>query len=158
MPTRPSLVCPRESLSPRPLLSALGLTARDFVPLAHWAFGCGGRTRTHSAYTETLQRKPHAFCKCPGNLGAYSAQQNREYAAQGIVVPEPSQARQNDRVATVWLQATLCAERAERASRDDERGLFIYLRNSWIEVANDIQFADGLRSGAASYAARRDAA
>jgi hypothetical protein len=57
-------------------------------------------------------------------------------------------------VATAWLQARLCDARAERASSDDERRLFIHLRNSWIGFANDVQLADGLKSGGADDAAQ----
>lgn len=150
MPTRTSLVYPREPLSPRPLLASLGLTPRDFVP---WLIGHSVAEVERELILLTLRHCGGNRTRSASVLGiSVRTLRNKisEYAAQGIVVPEPSQARQNHRVATVWLQATLCAERAERASRDDERRLFIYLRNSWIEVANDMQFADGLKSGAAS--------
>ena len=158
MPTSPSLICPREPLSPRSRLALLALTARDFVT---WLIG-------HSVAEVERELVLLTLRHCSGNrtrsarvLGiSVRTLRNKisEYAAQGIAVPEPSQVGRNNQVAIVWLQARLCAERAEQASRDEERRLFIYLRNSWIEVANDMQFADGQKSGAASYAARRDAA
>jgi hypothetical protein len=158
MPTSPSLNCPREPLSPRSRLASVGLTARDFVT---WLIG-------HSVAEVERELVLLTLRHCSGNrtrsarvLGiSVRTLRNKisEYAVQGIAVPEPSQAGRDNQVAIVWLQARLCAERAERASRDEERRLFIYLRNSWIEVANDMQFADSQKSGAASYAARRDAA
>jgi hypothetical protein len=48
-------------------------------------------------------------------------------------------------VATAWLQARLCAEHAARALSDDERRLFIDMRNSWIQAANDMQLRHGAR-------------
>jgi hypothetical protein len=48
-------------------------------------------------------------------------------------------------VAGAWVQARFCSEGAERASKPEDRALFIHLRNSWIQVANELQIIEGVK-------------
>ena len=41
--------------------------------------------------------------------------------------------------ATAWSQARVCAERAEQTPDVSRREMLLRLRNSWIEIANNLQ-------------------
>jgi hypothetical protein len=47
--------------------------------------------------------------------------------------------------AEAWTQAAICAEQAGRALNADRRDMFIRLRDSWIQVANELQLVEGLK-------------
>jgi hypothetical protein len=44
------------------------------------------------------------------------------------------------------MQARFCDQRATATVSTEERKLFIHLRNSWISVANELQFTEGVRA------------
>jgi hypothetical protein len=48
-------------------------------------------------------------------------------------------------LAHAWAQAAACAEQASRASSNERREMFLRLRDSWILVANELQFIDGVK-------------
>jgi hypothetical protein len=43
------------------------------------------------------------------------------------------------------LQARLCAEHAKQSDDALQRAMFLKLRNSWIEVANELQIIEGVK-------------
>jgi hypothetical protein len=45
-----------------------------------------------------------------------------------------------------WAQASACAELALNASSPGRREMFLRLRDSWILIANELQFVEGAKN------------